>query len=414
MNLLLEDIGMKPEYFAQAALLIAIMASSSAAELGFSDQFETLRGQGSGADIEEAEKHALQNAISSRVSEMASDSKYERVPGFSEAVDSVCRNYRSYVGSYEVVSSKTGKTNRQGKDGQPEEIQGIEITVQAVVNTARIRRDFEKAIRMVELAKYGDNVAAVLEEWCGPEKDGKPASGRHAAYAIERLFMGNKFNQVSIQPLLKRFAGDLAAGKRLSSAEFKDGLLKELKGLAADIIIVGSIEAKFLRKTKVKAKGKDPVEGCLFEIKAWVEAYGRKKLDLLGKAGINEEATSELKDEVEAMNDLLGRAGEWMADAVCTEIVRKAEKAEEAVLGRPMLFVFENVEDSARESISSKIKGIEGVSDLKILRFGKGALILKAMVNVESEAFRKALLAAFKGEGLSMTSYADDKVIMKK
>ncbi len=407
---------MKTAYVSAAALVLLMAAGSrgrALAELGFGDQFESFRGTGSDPKQEEAVKRALQSVVTGKLSDMVSKGELEGHKGFQEAVDEVAGNYRAYVNSFQVLSVKSCSLNRADEEGKVQEVAGFEVLVEALVNTARIKRDFEKALRMAELAKLGDNIAAVLEEWAGPEKELKQVQGRLASGAVERAFMNYKFRQVSAQAVQQKFAADLEAGRRLKEEDFKNALLASLKGLGADIIVVGLVQADFLKNTPPAKDSK--VKGCVFEVKGWTEAYGRKKLNLLGLVELKAELRVEIEDVEEARKSALSDAGTKLADDLIREIVReKKPQGEEMEVSAPVVLAFENVPESMKSPISSKLEKMAAVEKVTVLRFGREALVFRVMIKAEQEAFLKALLEAFRDEGFGVKSADAGKIVLKK
>jgi hypothetical protein len=382
------------------------------AELGFSEQFAPGRGSGSGKDMQTATKHALQDALSDKLREMTDKSELREHSGYDKALEHVHKTYRNYIHSYEVVSQKSKTVEREDDAGRKVKEKGYDVTVQALLNVARLKKDLHHLLRIAELSRFGSKLGVLLEEWAGEKEEARLSPHGYAMQAVERIFMTCKYRQVPLLRVKERFGAEVGAGKRLSDETYKEEIKKSLKALGSDIVLVGSVTAVFQKKGKLKKDRKKT--GCLFKISAWIEGFERKKLRLLGKVEWKErEMEVEGEDEDAALSQVFSDAGEQLAGAIIDVIIEeKEEEGPEEEPAASYFVIFEGATPGMRSGILSKLKNIEGVEDASFLRFGRGAVVTRVKAAVAPDDFAEALRKTFRSEGFGVRSADGKKVIL--
>lgn len=392
--------------------LLALGAPAALGQMGFSEQFEEARGEGTGRNAEEAEKRALQNALSSKLHEMVAGGELRDHEGLAKAVNYVAKSYAKYFSHHQVVSRKKADVTVREK-GQVAEVEGCEITVKAMLNKELLRRDLLKALRMAELAKLGNRLALAFEEWEGAEEEGRFSPHAYAENGAERVFMTLRFRRVPSRTLRRSFLEDMDRGRRLSQEDYRASTLEKLKGLGGDVVLLGSVRLVFVEE---KERRDDPGRrDYVFEATYWAEAYEGRGLERLGEVRAEKERRTEpARSRDEALAQLFGRLGGSCAESLIDQIIaEKEEKAEEAA-ARPVLLVFENVTAAHRTRLPGLLTAIEGVDRCSPLRYGRGVLVLRAAVRLDPEAFDEELAKALRDEGFSVRSASSAKYIFTR
>ena len=120
-----------------------------------------------------------------------------------------------------------------------------------------------------------------------------------------------------------------------------------------------------------------------------------------------------LEVQEEARIEILGKAGEILAEGIIDILV--AEKPdEEEVETRSVLIVFENVSSTERAGLLTALQGLKSVKEARSLRYGRGALVTRAQALADPDSFLRALRKVFKPQGFKVRTASPTKVIFKR